>query len=118
MLAIQILVMLLLGHNSAATAIDSVESGYEMVINHEPWWGYSMNDEEMGSSYRYFYPFFDHEDEPNSFHWHQPPIIKPPLPPMPPMPPMPSPEATREWPSWIPPIRLIKLPLDEPPADE
>lgn len=112
--------LLLLSLTAESISFDSTEDGFEMLINHDPWWYQSDDGKSVESSYQYYFPFLENNG-PGLLHWDMPPIVlKPPMPPIAPTPPSQpsqSESSTREWPSWIPPIRLIKLPLDEPPAE-
>ncbi|GFS91224.1 uncharacterized protein NPIL_671481 [Nephila pilipes] len=91
---------------------------YEMRINHTPWWKQDVRSNTVQTSYQ-FQNFPCHKK--NAYGWSMGckmfkatswPVKKPTKM---------SEERwramnAREWPEWIPPIRMIKLPLDDPPA--
>ncbi|XP_054716435.1 uncharacterized protein LOC129225923 [Uloborus diversus] len=163
MTLVVILLLALISHTLAwqnmPISMDSIEEGYQMIVNHQdPWWGFEASNEDLGSSYQYYYPYYSHKkvqssfntrkkpnyniptptlnrpkptyNRPNptynrpkpSYNRHKPAYNRPVRghypkpPPIQPTPPTQSESSTREWPSWIPPVRFFKLPLDEPPA--
>ncbi|GFW13064.1 uncharacterized protein TNCV_3329961 [Trichonephila clavipes] len=94
---------------------------FEMRINHDPWWRQDLSSNTVETSYQ-FQKFPCHKRNANSWSlgckmfkttpWPYAPLKKPRKM---------SEERrrammAREWPEWIPPIRMVKLPLDEPPA--
>ncbi|GIY49894.1 uncharacterized protein CEXT_38401 [Caerostris extrusa] len=115
--------------------IPALGYAYEMVIKHDPWWAYELDGNSIESSYQFYHPYYKQQQnynqpKKNRFQWYPSSSVdfnKIPMPKMPPIPSVPNKPRkmsaqrwremnAREWPEWIPPIRMIKLPLDEPPA--